>query len=449
MANKFCWSGATGANDGSKWEDAYTTVMKDWGAEAGFTPSTDFIYVRSTHNENPASALVLTGTTQPGTAPARIICVTGADTGTDPGTRTTGAQVNTNGVYDITLDEGLFIDGVRIRPGDDLYLAYSPTVNHYLSLENCILRLTGTATGDLMYLGGSFTTGGSCKTRIKDTDFYFGNNQQGFTVRGGDVRIEGGSLGTNLLALIEFNNRYACVEFVGFDLSLLTGDIHKISQVDCSADVKFRRCILNASTDFTDGGTIDRCGVTLTFEHCQVGTDSDPAYQQEVITEEGVVSIETARYRDGGATDLIRANPYSWSILTNAAGYVTPLYHGLESPPIAGRTPGDGSTEHIYRIYFASGGTQDNSKIWFELTGPNDEATNSMSVRKTCRVVPLGTPSNHSSDGVSTYTGADVGTKQYMDIAYTPDKEGPIEARIFQANPGERITVDPAIYIDP
>ena len=61
----------------------------------------------------------------------------------------------------------------------------------------------------------------------------------------------------------------------------------------------------------------------------------------------------------------------------------------------------------------------------------------------------MATPANLTADGVSEWNGADVTTAQYIDITYTPDKPGPIEARIYLAKPSERVSVDPKIYIDP
>ena len=83
MANKFVWSGATGADDGSTWEDAYVSLMRDWGAEAGFTTGTDHIYVRSVHAESTGAALTMTGNAPSGsTAWPDIRCVVGDTTGT-------------------------------------------------------------------------------------------------------------------------------------------------------------------------------------------------------------------------------------------------------------------------------------------------------------------------------------------------------------------------------
>ena len=134
---------------------------------------------------------------------------------------------------------------------------------------------------------------------------------------------------------------------------------------------------------------------------------------------------------------------------TTDASNVIELYEALEAFPIAGWTDGDGSTAHTYRIYIASGGTLQDDEIWFDFTGPNDAATDSLGLRKTTRLAPLGTPSNIATDGVSTWNGTDVGTLQQLDVTYTPDKPGPITARIYLAKPTERVSVDPKIYIDP
>src|SRR3990172_5296787 len=114
MANKFVWSGATGANDGSSWDNAYTSLMRDWGAEAGFTPATDYVYVRSVHSETSGTALTITGSTAEGTiAPCRIVCVVGDTTGTTPGNLATGAAVNTTSGVDINIIESIYLYGVE------------------------------------------------------------------------------------------------------------------------------------------------------------------------------------------------------------------------------------------------------------------------------------------------------------------------------------------------
>jgi hypothetical protein len=121
----------------------------------------------------------------------------------------------------------------------------------------------------------------------------------------------------------------------------------------------------------------------------------------------------------------------------------------LESPPITAWTDGDASTAHTYRVYFASDVTIQDDELWMELEGPNDAATDSKSVFQTTRVAPRGTAANYTSDAGSSWTGSGVGTKQYMDVTYTPDKPGPVTVRLYMAKPSDNIYVDPKIVIDP
>jgi hypothetical protein len=448
MADKFCWSGATGANNGSTWEDAYVSLMRDWGAEAGFTAGTDFIYVRSTHNETSASTLTLTGATAEGTNdPPRVLSVAGADTGTSPGALTSGASVTTTDTTaDINIAEKLFIHGVEFYSNDDIWLG-SAGGDSWLHLENCRLELTGTISTDQISLGNSSNYGQ--RIELIDTNIDFANASQGFNLRGCDALWDGGSLGFNVNNI--FENIYSgpsTLDVKNVDLATCSNNLASGSLPAIWCKVSFERCKLNASATLLSG-TIDLPGLEFNFHHCQSGTDSDPAYQMKRYTYQGTVEVDTARYRTDGASDGERTNEYSWSMDTSAGSNVIELYEPLESPPIAGWTDGDGSTSHTYRIYVASGATLQDDECWVELIGPNDAAQDSLGVRKTTRPDPLATPANLTTDSSSTWNGADVGTKQQIDISYTPDKPGPVTARVYLAKPSERVSIDPKIYIDP
>jgi hypothetical protein len=68
---------------------------------------------------------------------------------------------------------------------------------------------------------------------------------------------------------------------------------------------------------------------------------------------------------------------------------------------------------------------------------------------QTSRVAPLGTAANLPTDSGSTWTGTGVGTKQYAQVSYTPDKPGPVTVRVFMAKASDNIYVDAKIQIDP
>jgi hypothetical protein len=451
MANKFVWSGAGGSDDGSNWQNAYTSLMRDWGAEAGFTPATDYIYVRSVHSETSGSNVTIKGSTAEGsTAACRVICCVGAATGTDPGALATGADVNTNvSTANIKIEESLYIYGVDFLSNNDMDVVLTG-VDSDVHLEKCRLELTGTSSADII----NFGTGGSpyaIKIRLTDVDLDFAASGQGIQLAGCDLEWVGGSVDYDVNVLINSPAWYfGNVVLRGLDLSTLSSSslIYGDTLVSSPRLIKFVRCLLaTGATIVTE--TIDCPGYRVEAWHCQIGTDADPAYQMEINDMRGKIVTDTTRYRTGGGKDDERTNPISWDFDTTVGSVRGYPGHALESPAIMAWTPGNGSTAHTYRVAFASDATIDDDELWIEVTGPNDAATNSMAVLNTSRVAPRTTASALSTDSSSSWTGTGVGTKQYAEVTYTPDKPGPIEVRIFVAKASDHIYVDPHVQVDP
>jgi hypothetical protein len=449
MANKFVWSGATGGADGSKWEDAYTSLMRDWGAEAGFTPATDFIYVRSVHAESAAGPLTITGSTAEGTtAPCRVLCCVGAATGTAPGALATGASVTATGTTDININEGLYLYGVEFYSSDDIAVGPA-SIDHDVLLEQCRLELTGASSSDRMFLGGAGLAVGAI-ARLERCVLDFADAGQGLALRGGRVVIVGGSVAFDVNSLILTpTSGPGIVKIVGVDLSALaSSNVILGSVATYDRQLVLSRCLLATGATIVSG-TIDVPGFRVESYHCQIGTDSDPAYQMEIQDSRGKIVTDTSRYRTGGASDGERTNPISWDMDTTAGSVRGYPGHALEGPPITAWADGDGSTSHTYRVAIASDATIQDDELWIELEGPNDAATDSKAVFQTSRVAPLGTAANLPTDSGSTWTGSGVGTKQYAEVSYTPDKPGPISVRCYMAKASDNIYVDPKIQIDP
>jgi hypothetical protein len=112
-------------------------------------------------------------------------------------------------------------------------------------------------------------------------------------------------------------------------------------------------------------------------------------------------------------------------------------------------TDGDASTAHTFRIAIASDATINDDEFWIELEGPNDAATDSKAVFQSSRVAPRTTAAALTTDASSSWTGSGVGTKQYAEVSYTPDKPGPISVRCYLAKASDNVFVDPKIQIDP
>ncbi len=442
MANKFVWSGATGANNGSSWQDAYISLMRDWGAE-GMTPATDFVYVRSVHAESTGSTLTIAGSTAEGaTACVRVICVVGDTTGTTPGNLATGASVVST-VGDCIYDEGLYVYGVDFDAEDDHIFQSGTDVD--LMFEQCSHDLSTATATDKYNIGG--TGGAGQRVIFLDCTWNFGNVAQDVDISGGvQLTLDNCTVPDALTKLFnDIDGDASIVTLRNCDLSAMSGIIITASLVDVSSQFSFRRCVLHASATLVSGN-IDVPGVRVEFLHCQVGTDADPAYQMAVYTREGVVSADTASYRSRGAVDGDRTTEISWDMDTTVGSVRSYPGHALESPPIVAFIPGDGSTEYTARAYIASGGTQQDDDCWMDLTRVNHAATSSLGVRDTTRVAPETAAANYPTDTLSSWVGADVGTKQYMEKAFTPDKPGALSGRFYMASTGH-IFMDPLLEV--
>lgn len=446
-ANKFVWSGATGADNGSQWEDAYVSGMRDWGAEGGFTPGTDFVYFRSIHAETSATSLSLTGSTAEGTSdPVRIVSVVGADTGTSPGNYAPGATVTTTATSaDIDILEKLAVFGVEFHSNDDIRIPWGSN-DLWFYYEDGRLELTGTSTSDILRFGLSM--GGAVYIHLKNVDMDFGNALQGIDLSMCTIVWDGGTVDFNVSNFIEkTGTRQSIANFRNLDLSILTGNIAS-SAWDVSSTITFERCLLNAGATLV-GGLPDVPGGFIRFHHCQSGTDSDPAFQMAEYSYQGNIKVDTARYRDDGATDGIRSTGYSWELDTTSAWNVIELYEPLCSSPVSVWSAGNGATSHTYRAYVANGAGLNDDDVWLEGSLVNDAAIDSLGIFKTTRAGPQDTPAALTSDTGSTWNGSGVGTKYQIDITHTPDKPGVAIFRVCLAKPSTTIYFDPKIAIDP
>ena len=439
-----------GADTGGDWTDAFLSMARDWGALA----ADPLVYVRSIHAESDPAAKSITGTSAEGSAATtKIYSVLGAATGTTPGALTRGASVTCTGTTnDLRIHEKIYINGVDFVTEDDFNLGTGSGSDHYVTLEDCSITLTGTSGADVIAIGQG--SGIAQAFKLVDTDITFGNVAQGFNINACKFYWNGGSLltnnVTNLFELANLSRPYwARVENV--DLSVLTGSVIHAANQAVIFDLHLSRCEMGTGSAFVNGA-LDIPGSLVRASNCQIGTDADPSFQLYQHTYEGTVEATSASYRTSGASDDERTNPISWDMSTVAGSQREWPSNALESPAITGWTDGDGSTSHTYRIYIASGGTQQDDDVWFDLITPNEDSTSSQGLRSTTRLPPEGTAANLTTDAASTWTGADVGTKQYMSITVTPDKPGPISARVYMASDAGtaagHVFVDPKIYID-
>lgn len=246
MTTKYVWSGATGANNGTSWVNAYTTLS---AAMTGITAA-DVIYVAQDHTEGRTSALTLNFPTSPG---ATVLCVdrtSGASAKTgiintsigsiglngyaivyglifQTATGATNNMINlcpTSGVHTLILEECTFVD--RSVSSSIQFLNFgtiAPTVTGIVRLLNPKIKFNATTryialnTVDIEIVGGSFDASGSTP-----------------------VNLISNTLGSNGLLTIE-----------GMDLSGLSFT-NLVDTAGGSGILKFSRCAMPSSyTRFT------------------------------------------------------------------------------------------------------------------------------------------------------------------------------------------------------
>lgn len=435
MANVFVWSGASGANDGTTWEDAFQDFYRDYSAVSGFVAATDIIFIRDSHSETDLSASTNRFTPDTtfldGSSPTRVRCVVGADTGTTPGNLSTGAVVawdGTTSTAGFQFRGGFDIYGVTFRFGSTILVGDS--FNTFAVFDTCTVDLDRNVASE-MTLGSDITIA-SHDIRFKNVTFEATNVGSYLGVKGGNASFESCTWSNNVTSMLQgvaAPSGVAIYRFFDCDLSAQSGNLVDPTGFNEGLDVLFSRCTLHASATPVITTTLDH-PFTVRLFHCQSGTDADPSFAVETYTFMGRVITDTARYRDQSVSDGLRTNPVSLDMDTTVGTAAYP-YLTVASPPILAFLPGDGSVEYTVRGYFASGGTQQDDDVWMEMSRVNDAATSSLGVRDTTRVAPETAAANHSTDSLSTWTGTGVGTKQYTEKAFTPDKPGAISVEFM------------------
>lgn len=447
--NKFvCDATDTGAGctDGECWQNSYTSISRDWGAETNFTIGTDVVYICNEHAQSTGSAITVRGSSSASEAPIPILCVAGNATGTSPGAACSAgdlAQVSTSGTFDISIVEGLYLRGIEFFSGDDIFICNDITCR--LTLELGRLELTGAFGADSITVSGS----GGIDTiiRLKNVDFDFANVGQGLQIDHGEFIWEGGTLHSvqnNFLETI--TTRKARILISGVDLSILNGNLLQASTLGAGSRIEINRSVLHASTVILNGD-IASPGVQVDAYYSAAGTSANPSIQMQADRFEGRTSVQTGRNREGGATD--GTTEFSW-LLDSTVGTLTSFYAPLRTPPLNFWLDGNGSTAHTIRFYIASGATQDNTEVWPVCETQTSASTSSLSEFTTGRPNPGVAATNWTTDSLSNWTcSSDCGTKQRMDIVVTPDKAGFARCWVEMAVDSEQIHLDARPAIDP
>ena len=302
MSTYYVNSGAGGANDGTSWTDAYTSLATAITGKA----DGDVFLVHKTHSETLSGNLTLNLSTSDAARGVKIISVDkdASDIYSPGATLTTGAN---------DFQVSAIFRGFTLTTGSQLDLGSAS----FLEFHDCTLtktasqnyRVVGTL-GRLLIdqctlaLGTSYTAGfsltASANVIVRKPTFTGtkGTNASLLTM---GVQV----LGTFLIQDADLS---------GFDNLLNHG-----SAGNNYAGVRgtFDGCILPSSFEYDDGATYMRRQTSwASFRNCKSGTRSIPAYEYELQMHEGYARKQATKYRNGGSSD--GTTPHAWEIVAAA-----------------------------------------------------------------------------------------------------------------------------------
>ncbi|NIT12765.1 MAG: hypothetical protein GTN99_00505, partial [Candidatus Dadabacteria bacterium] len=312
MADFYVDSNATGANNGTSWTDAWTTITSaPGGISAG-----DRVFVASDHSESQASLMSLSW---PGTV-ASLNHIISADStsGTPPTTQTSGASVATTGANDIQIISSgyIYMWGIAFNAGDGASLASIIIANSSAGsdsvLEDCVFVLGNTSSSSRIIIANDT----DAKVYLKNCNFQFDAATQGVNTGtiGAPFIVDGGSLigstfPNNFIANTADETR---IFISGFDFSSGSSSMNIIGDTDSNITGYVRNCKLPSS--WTGSlRTTNQLGSDIILSNSD---NSDTNYNYEKITHTGNILSETTIVKDSGASD--GATVLSWKMVSNA-----------------------------------------------------------------------------------------------------------------------------------
>lgn len=435
MAETFVNSGAAGANNGTSWADAWTSLASSNGAAAG-----DTVKVHKTHSQTGLTANInwASGTQA---NPVRIICVDKDNSDA----LSTGAllrwSTNNTGPQGAIYSNGMTWSG----SGTGATPLFQPATNDRQIHENCTMTQTSS---------GTIANGGNHGTSIKwincNVDLSAATNAAtsvNFGIFEGKFEWLGGTYTCRATQTSLFNGAATEPTFVcrGVTFSGTVTNIFTSTSSTTFARAQFIGCVAPTFTNYVStalGTTLGR----IEFQSFVAGTLTAPALAPHRIEDSrGSIAATTAKYRTGGADDGEQANEYSWETISNTGAL--DFISWLESPLMAAWIE-DGAGQTL-TVYVASNVTLQNDEFWIEVYSPSEAVSPTAAVKlQSTRPAALTSPADLTTDGSSTWTGgAPVGTKQKITVNLAPTISGPVVVKAFLAKASTTIYVDPKLEI--
>lgn len=443
MADVALWSGATGANNGSSWADAYTTL----GAALAAYPTTPLtIYVASDHSEL-VSAKIAFGA-NPNYATTIISC--DRTSGYPPTAEKAGAVIGSTSAFAMFMQSNCYSKGVFWESGDNSTASRNFTHESESTATNTVFRCVGGGirlknTGSTSrFVFGTGATNRAQTVMLENATVQFGHTGQGIQMNNARFRMSGGSvIGSAITELFKTSsNGFLDVAMRGVDLSACaTGFNFLASSQRLTGRAMFDRCKMPSG--WTGGGVatpINGNELELVLTNCD---SADTNYRAGHWGANSRIRTETAIVRTGGASD--GATSLSWAVITGDLFYPGLLF---DTPEILVWNETVGSPITVTAHTVTDGITLKDDEAWIEVVYLGDSTRPLGATASDERPTLLSAASNQAASSAAwTTTGLTSPVTQQLSVTFTPQEKGYLRIRVRFAKSNATIYLCPKVEV--
>jgi hypothetical protein len=444
MAIYYVRSTSTGANNGSSWANAFTTLA----AALAVAAAADVIYVSQAHAETLGGVITLNF---PGSPGLQVIC---ADDSSEPptATATTGSISVLGGSGALQLNGCSYIYGLTFNGAtttsnsNTVVLGATATLDTALFLEACRFATNtswvgGTAVGVYMGPGPISNTLRTCNLLLRNCTFKFASTLHGIFPRSAVVHIEGGGLDSSgespaaLFRCVNANNGRCSLTWQGGDLTHCGSSLMSTDDGAESTTIDLLHCKVPSGASLQTG-TLTPGGPTITLD---ISDSAATNYRYERVSFAGTVRTETAVFRADGA--LNGSTPYS--IRLGGSAVCSPSAP-LKTPRISYWNAVVGEPVTVTVEILTDGVTLTDAECWVDVFYMGTSGSPIALIATDRVATPLTAPANQSSSGAGwTTTGLSSPVKQALSATFTPEIEGYIQAVVTLAKASTPVFVCP------
>lgn len=434
MADRYVYSGAAGAANGTSWTDAYTTISAALTAAA----AGDTIWVADDHAHSVATSITYTIPASTATNPVRVICALRTGGSVPP----VAADLRTTAVEEITSTGNFAFSGAGGRAsywyGVQFYKnagtgSFNAQIQNQTNIfESCKFRgLSTTSNSSKIAFGHAQQS----VTVLNSCDIEFGNTLDNFYVRGrfvmrGGTIAASGSIPANLFGPNGAGG-VGVARFEGVDLSNVSGNI--VNATGDLFDLRMLNCKLHASAVVSNAVSTAPSS-TVQAINCDSG---DTNYRSEKHAFNAALTTETTIVRTGGASD--GTTPIAWKIVSST---LQNKYTPFESFPIQIWNDTIGSAVTV-TVECRAAAIPNDDEVWMEVEYLGTSGSTKATIATTRPAInATGAAITSSSE---TWGGSTASFK--LSTSVTPQEAGPITVRVYAGKASHTFYVDPKLTV--